>query len=360
MKSASTKAFLVFPSCLEASVRFAADARRFGFRIIGASSLAEDPYADRYDGWARLPYINEPPFFAALKSVVDHFGIEGIHTPHALIYLFFATEIKGHLPGIRLVGEAPHARQMRLAEEALAGAAAKLGRAQELGGVPLSLDPRFLAALLAQADSIFGECSEEKILALCGIFGSAPRGDVVEIGSLFGKSAYVLNRLACRAGIGLTLAVDPWDGDAAAQHELPEALRIASKVWNWDRVFDGFLLTMQGCTIPPFNYVRATSEQARMSYRACEAVHTPQFGETALAGKIAVLHIDGNHDEAEVTKDLSLWSECLAAGGWIILDDYEWSHGDGPRKAGDRAIAAYGPRVRRRFVAGGALFVQID
>jgi hypothetical protein len=149
---------------------------------------------------------------------------------------------------------------MRLAEEALAGAAAKLGRAEELGGVPLSLDQRFLAALLAQADSIFGECSEEKILVWCGIFGSAPRGDVVEIGSLFGKSAYVLNRIACRAGISLTLAVDPWDGDAATQHDLPDAPRIASKVWNWEKVFDGFLLTMQGCAIPPFNYIRAISE----------------------------------------------------------------------------------------------------
>jgi hypothetical protein len=43
-----------------------------------------------------------------------------------------------------------------------------------------------------------------------------------------------------------------------------------------------------------------------------------------------------------------------------VFDDYNWLHGDGPRKVADRAVREYGARVRRHFLAGGALFVQID
>ena len=76
-------------------------------------------------------------------------------------------------------------------------------------------------------------------------------------------------------------------------------------------------------------------------------------------GAISVLHLDGNHDEAAVAQDFKQWGSLVVPGGWVIFDDYNWPHGDGPRKVADRAIAEYGDRVSRRFVAGGAMFVNL-
>jgi hypothetical protein len=45
----------------------------------------------------------------------------------------------------------------------------------------------------------------------------------------------------------------------------------------------------------------------------------------------------------------------MLPGGWLILDDYEWAHGDGPRRAGDELLD---DRMAKCFVAGGALFIK--
>jgi hypothetical protein len=351
---------LVFPSSLDSAVRFAAHSRELGSRVVGASSLAVDPSAERYNEWVHLPFISDPMFFTALRSTVERLGITMFYTSHAPTFLFLTEQLASHLPEIKLLGESPYERQMRWVGDSYAAAQDQAHRVDGFAGRQGTIDPRWLSALLTQAGTIYGECSAEKILALCGIFASVPRGDVVEIGSFFGKSAYVLNRLAYRFGIGSTLAIDPWDMENSIQHGSPETIQKLSRVWDWDRVFDGFLLTMQACSAPPFNYIRATSEQAYASYQTGSPVRSLQFGEMLLAGTVAVLHIDGNHDAAAVAHDLSMWGAQLVRGGWIVVDDYEWSLGDGPRRAADNAIAAYGGRVRRRLVAGGALFINVE
>jgi hypothetical protein len=350
---------LIFPSNLVAALGVAAEARRWGWGVIGASSLADDPNAGCYDGWARIPYIDDPAFFDALHSVVDRFGVTAVRTPHAPSYLLLREQLSKHLPELRMLGDSPYERQMRHVQRALAGAAAMTARVAELTGRPSPPEPGWLAALVAQANAIYGECSDEKLLALCTIFASAPKGDIVEIGSFFGKSAYILNRLAHRHGNGLTLAIDPWDMEISIQRDAPETIQALSRVWDWERVFAGFLLTMQACAAPLFNYIRATSAEAHARYRPGVVIDTPEFGGTPVAGSIAVLHIDGNHDEAAVAEDFALWSPHLAPGGWVVFDDYQWSQGDGPRRVADRALADYGDRVRRRFVAGGALFINV-
>jgi len=319
-----------------------------------------DPCAERYDQWVHLPFISDPMFFTTLRSTVERLGITMFYTSHAPTFLFLREQLANHLPAIELLGESPYEQQMRWVEDSIAAAQSQALRVDRFAGRSGTIDPSWLSALLGQADRIYGECSEEKILALCGVFASVPRGDVIEIGSFFGKSAYVLNRLAYRFDVGSTVVIDPWDMENSIQHESPETIQKLSRVWDWNRVFDGFLLTMQACSVPPFNYTRATSEQAYASYQTGSTVRSPQFGETLLTGTIAVLHIDGNHDAVAVAQDLSMWSAQLVRGGWIIVDDYEWSQGDGPRKAADNAIAAYGGRVQRRFVAGGALFINVE
>jgi hypothetical protein len=44
------------------------------------------------------------------------------------------------------------------------------------------------------------------------------------------------------------------------------------------------------------------------------------------------LHIDGAHSEAQALADATNWSDLVAVGGTIVLDDIDWS---GVRKANE-------------------------
>lgn len=349
---------LVFPSSLEASLTFIEDAKRWNQRVIGASSIADDPYASRYDAWERMPFIHESDFVSRLKSVIEAHGISAIFTPHAPTYLRLS-EISDQFPGIRLIGESPYSSNMnrvRAARETAREALSYIGTLTDRSSL---LREDFLAALLAQATRLYGECRQEKMAALCAIFCEAPKGDVIEIGTFFGKSAYVLNRLAAYFHTGTTLAIDPWDMGLSVQAESPRTIQALSTVWNWEIVFEGFLLTMEANYAAPFNYIRAPSRDAYALYKDASIISTPQFGDTRIERKIAVLHLDGNHDEHAVAEDLSSWGPHVAPGGWIVFDDYEWSQGDGPRKVADRMALERASQIARKFVAGGAAFFKM-
>jgi len=350
---------LVFPSALDAAARFAREAAQWGRRVVGASSLERDPNAELFEAWARLPFIGDEAFFAELEALVAREQVTQLFTPHAPTFHLLQQALPQRLPALELMGPGPFQRQMARVRDALATAQAALPAVEAFGERRFPLPAAFLAGLLTQAETIHGECAREKMLAICGVLPFAPKGDVVEIGALFGKSSYVLNRVASACGVGATLCVDPWDLGLSVQTDAPEHIQEASGGWDWDVVYKGFLVAMLGCASPPFNYLRMTSAAARERYGAGRTVASPEFGEMALAGSIALLHLDGNHDEAAVAEDFALWGPLVAPGGWIVFDDYNWPHGDGPRKVADRAIAAYGPGVRRRFLAGGAMFVNL-
>jgi len=349
---------LVFPSALETAAGFAREAAQWGHRVVGASSLEADPNAGLFDVWARLPFIGDPDFFPALAALVEREQITTLFTPHAPSFHLLEQALPAHLPGLELMGPGPFKRQMDRVTGALAVADAALETVAAYGQAPSPLPRELVAGLLVQAETIHGECSREKILAICGILPFAPKGDVVEIGALFGKSSYVLNRVAAHCRTGATLCVDPWDLGLSVQTDAPTHIQEASGGWDWNVVYSGFLVAMLACAAPPFNYLRMTSALARERY-AKRSVSSPEFGETPLAGAISLLHLDGNHDESAVAEDFALWGPLVLPGGWVIFDDYNWPHGDGPRKVADRAIAQYGPQVKRSFVAGGAMFINL-
>jgi hypothetical protein len=350
---------LVFPSALDASARFAREAAQWGRRTVGASSLDIDPNAELFDAWARLPFIGDPDFFERLSALVAREGVTQLFTPHAPTFHLLEGALADHVPALELMGPGPFKRQMDRVADALALADGAMAAVSAYAGRPPFLPREFLAGLLVQAETIHGECARDKILAICGVVPFGPKGDIVEIGALFGKSSYVLNRVGSCCGVGATLCVDPWTLGLTVQRDAPDHIQKASSGWDWDLVYSGFLVAMLGCAQPPFNYLRMTSAKANEHYRACSSVSSPEFGETPLAGGIAVLHLDGNHDETAVAEDFALWGPLVKPGGWIIFDDYNWPHGNGPRTVADRAIAGYGPQVARHFVAGGAMFVNL-
>lgn len=350
---------LVFPSALGAAATFVAEARQWGRPTVGASSIEVDPNAGLFDAWERLPFIGDDGFIEALEDLVERRQITTLFTPHAPTFHLLEQILPDRLPGLKLWGSGPFERQMGKVRSALAEGHVAVAAASAYGQFPSPLPTALLGGLLTQAETIHGECAREKMLAICGVVPGAPKGDLVEIGALFGKSSYVLNRVAAWCGIGATLCIDPWNLGLSVQTDAPTHIQQASGGWDWDVVYQGFLVAMSGCASQPFNYLRMTSAEAAALYAAEREVRSVEFGSMRTAGAIAVLHLDGNHDEAAVAQDFAEWSPYVLPGGWIIFDDYHWPHGDGPRLVADRAIADYGPRAVRHFVAGGAMFVQL-
>lgn len=84
--------------------------------------------------------------------------------------------------------------------------------------MPYITDPEFKDTL-RHASTIPGMCDDEKISALYEVARHCNSGDVVEIGSAYGKSAFVLTQLADYYAIGKTLCVDPWKSEYLVKHD---------------------------------------------------------------------------------------------------------------------------------------------
>ena len=93
-------------------------------------------------------------------------------------------------------------------------------------------------------------------------------------------------------------------------------------------------------------YLRMTSEAAYERYcKEPRWLESPPFGSLEYSGDIALLHIDGNHGEAAVALDVELWVKHIRPRGWLVFDDYVWSHGNGPARVGDAMLNKLGDRA---------------
>ncbi len=221
------------------------------------------------------------------------------------------------------------------------------------------LDPIEAHGLFQSAAGVPGQCAIEKIWALAELARRCPPGDWVETGSLWGKSAAALAWLARRYNRGPLLCIDPWSAEARHQFDKGGPVNAWADRMDFDLAFRIFRtnLAMVGGEVA--NFLRAPSAEAAADYRPGLEIDNPGQGRTRYAGRIALLHIDGNHDEAFVAQDVAPWAPHLVAGGWIVLDDYLWHLGDGPREVGDRFLAEQRERIDCAFVAAGALFVRL-
>ena len=354
-----SKRILIFPGGMTRSLGYAQQARSDGHRIVGASSLGHDPARESYDHWAYLPYVNDVDFMSALEEVVQTHDIGAIYTPNAVVWDVLNARLPGELPGVRLVNPSPMS-------EVTAPYAASRKFAHDLRNNPLSFPTgssvrdlptdREIAALYHHVEAIPGMCDHDKIRALFSVFSSAPKGDVVEVGTWWGKSAFVLLRLACLNGVGDLLCVDPWSADFLAQDAggIVDSVKVDA-----DGAFDIFVTNLLPYANGCLNYLRQPSAEAAARYKASASVRSPEFGQSDYHGKIAVLHIDGNHSEAAVRADVEAWCPLVCKGGWIILDDYVWPYGDGPKRVGDEFLEDNAKRISGSFVMGSALFIKL-
>lgn len=350
---------LVFPSSVAAALDYARDATARGERVVGASSLPRDENAPAFSAWERLPSIHEEGFLDAVLVLVERYGLTHVHAPLTTAHAALTALIEaGRLP-LKLVRPSPISEQNAALRRSLDRAAQLAGFAADIVGNGSALPPLAQwAATLRYANGCYGESSDVKLAAMLAVAASAPKGDVVEIGTLMGKSASVLVLAARMFAIGSVLTVDPWTPAHARQKDSPTLVQDAVDLWDFALLSGGYFLNMIPIAAGRANHLRLPSEDGFAVYDRARRVETPELGPTDYTGRIALLHIDGNHDLAAVRQDWALWGSRMLPGGWVIFDDYTWLHGAGPRVIGDRLLED-GRAWQRAFVCGGALFVRL-
>ena len=359
----AAKPTLIFPAGMPRSLDYLAKCMRQGQPVIGSSSLAYDVSREKYPAWSYLPYITEPEFNDALRAIILEFNIGDIYSPNPVAWNYLRRVLKDINPDIALVNDSP-------VNDELSGYRAASGHARHVLEQPLplasclaaksSISELEIATLFRHGNVISGMCDDEKISALCEIARYSTVGDVVEIGSWWGKSAFILSRLARCYGIGKTLCIDPWSSEHLIQND--EGGLVDSGIAQYDcdealRVFEMNLLPYNANDI---NYLRMPSTAGAKHYREHKKATTDSFGTTDYCGQIAILHIDGNHGYEAAKADVRAWTDYVVAGGWIVIDDYIWPYGNGPQRAGDEYLLENRARISSAFVMGSALFLQLS
>lgn len=349
---------LVFPAVNQAAVDYLADAKERGELVKAAASAFGVGISETLGQLLRLPMIYDPDFESELSSLIVAHGITRIYCPVAAVHDFMAKRIAlGGFP-LTLIGKSPIQRQVEQHRALMERAQSLQWFSSMCTGEGKSASVLEVASLLKHAAQIYGESNDDKLAAMVGIFSSAPKGDVVEIGSLMGRSAFVLQFLSALHDIGPLLTIDPWQADNAVQHDSPQQFQSLVDVWDFEVLAQGFAVNVLPYGIGNHAHLRMASERGHGVYEAAEPIKGVSGSSVAFSGKIAVLHIDGNHDFAQVSRDVQMWVPHLVNGGWLILDDYLWAHGDGPHREGDRLLEECTDRIERAFVCGKALFVR--
>jgi hypothetical protein len=292
--------------------------------------------------------------------VIAENDVGGIYTANPVVWDYLDRCIAQSFPGVVLTNPSPVESELAPFHNALRFAESVLSEPLPMlasGHAKPSASALELAALFRHAETIPGMCDHDKIRALCDVFRHAPAGDVVEIGSWWGKSAFVLARLAQCYGTGPLLCVDPWSNAHLIQHGgkgLVDRVPIDA-----DEALQVFQINLLPYAKGDVNYLRLPSVDAARHYRHSTMVKTPAFGRTRYRGQIAVLHVDGNHSYDSARADVDAWADLVVPMGWIVIDDYNWPYGDGPKRVGDELLLRWDARIDASFVMGGALFIHL-
>lgn len=351
---------LVFPANMPEGQAYAVEVSKFGPSPVGASSVAASEQLRKgFSCWEDLPFVTEATFVEKLIAVVRKHHIEAIVSPHAVVWQSINAILPRHLPEIRLLNEHPF-------DEVLSPLHAAESKQRELR-FPASVltpgSPRLPAwaesALILALSRLPGQSTVEKLVFMANLVAAARPGDMVELGSLWGRSAYAIAMASRYGEAGPLLCVDPWEAQAYHQPQSSELLAAAADRLDPEASFRYFVANLAVFGGRHCNYIRDRSVQAADIYRRSRTILSAPYGSTEYAGEISFLHIDGNHDFAAVAADLDAWTPFLKPGAWIALDDYCWPFGDGPRLAADVWLEDHMQRIDIAFSAFDCLWIRL-
>jgi len=352
-------ATLIFPAVNRLATDYWRTARLVGEPVVLAASVAGD--ATSFDGQAvlRLPMVHEAGFGSEFLALIRKHAISRIFCPVASVYSHLQTWLPAHGLTVELLGDSPIRRQVKQHGELMAQARSLRSWMSSCAAGAEVLPEIEVAGLLRQAALVYGESSDEKLAAMIAIAASAPAGDLVEIGALMGRTALVLLYLARRYHIGSLLTVDPWQAVHAIHHDSPANIGRLVDEWDYELLAEAFFVNLAPWSGNDHAHLRMPSVQAFAVYSDGLPIATRESVVVPFSRRIAILHVDGNHDHAAVKQDCELWVSRLLPGGWLILDDYQWAHGDGPRRVGNELLEACSQRIERAFVCGKAMFIKL-
>jgi len=358
---------LIFPLDIDDADAFIRTAKALGLAVVGASSAMAGPGDKAVDGFIRLPFITDPAFDQALQNALEQQAVTTVHAPHQGVWRHLNTLLKTHPARFRFTLCSPDpfsATQQRFApHEAWA---ALMSSDSPLAGLAMPqairppLSPARYSALHRQFLSIPGDSDVGKLRALCDIARLLPSGDLLEVGCLYGRSAFALGYLASQYTLGSMICVDPWNTAELTDQGVDAAIintELANTDIDSEKIFRVFLNA--SALLDNVGYIRNTSEKAAGEYEAAirsGALRSPELGSIPVSGQLSLLHVDANHRYDHVQRDVELWSPYLVEGGWLLLDDYVWAFGDGPRRVGDALLGS--PLYDSAFVSGDTLFLR--
>lgn len=350
---------LIFPAVNRAAHDYLDAARQRAEPVLAAASMAADQAGITAVPYSQLPSIYDAGFEARFDALLQEHAITRLYCPISTVHQFMRQMIARRGLALTLLGQSPIEQQVQEHRRLMSQAdrlRPYVHAASALAEPPLSLIE--VAGVLRQAALIYGESNDDKLAAMMGALASAPRGDVVEIGSLMGRSAFVLLYLARRYRLGPVLTVDPWAFDECVQSDSPEGLKEVSGEWDFELLGRGLHVHLAPFVPDDQAHLRLPSRAGHQWYASGAEIRAQAGHVVDYERRISSIHIDGNHDYAAVQEDCALWLPLLKPGAWLILDDYVWDHGDGPRRVGDSLLRERAADIERAFVSGKALFVK--
>ena len=382
------KRVLVFPIDIESSQTFIDAISSVGVPVHAASSEQKDNLPSNIEDFHLLPYLTDDNFIPQFEALVRKYEITHVFTGHIGVWLYFDELLNKNAElEIELCRPSPFDHDWNSFEKSFRWAQAYKSAEGELESASLasqlkqrttSISTAKLAGLHRQFHLIPGQCGEEKLKALLFLSRYLAKGDFVEIGSFYGRSAFAIGYIANYFQLGNLICVDPWESAKTEkqnnsildQRATIDAMfkrnhcKSDSDVANrlglnsYDQcAFYGFAASCS--MLNNVNYIAEKSLDAISEYEQgvrSGYIETPQLGKTEVSGTISFLHIDGNHAYEHVRQDVECWSKFLIPGGWLALDDYQWAFGDGPKKVGDELLSS--EDYETSFVLADTLFLK--
>ncbi len=350
------KTILIFPATTIEAQRFALLRRRAGWRVVGAASVPPGGARVVYDEWLNLPFVHNNDFVVALSEAIAIFDVQAIYSSHEVVAEHLRRVLPSLNPNLTLETKQSHDGDIvldRLVKEAYEAHVSLFAHVD----ATLRINADVHRAVLGRAVEMRGESGLNKLSAILAIMADCPHGDVVEIGSFAGRSAFVLGWAARRYGVGHTLCIDPWTVEDALQTDTSSVLQDVTRCLDFEAVRQEFLTNLVPTFFETLNYRRDRADIVGGEYGPGYTVGPTEFGCTRYVGEVAVLHVDGNHDHDAAFTDLAIWVPKVAHRGIIIVDDYDWSFGDGPKRAADEVLRRT-DEFETIAMVNGALFLR--
>lgn len=138
----------------------------------------------------------------------------------------------------------------------------------------------------------------------------------IEIGVYAGKGLVSMALAHAAVGFGTAIGIDPYNMKDSLEGQTNMADREFWQACDYDA-----MLRLAQTTLAEFGCEQHSQIIVQRSDRAA----VPQQGTCGL------LRVDGNHGEMAV-RDVMRWSSCVQRGGFLFVDDLEWT-GKAPTRA---------------------------